>query len=95
VCWGYPGPRCGYAVALSGGDGKAEALCGSRGEIGRLRWILRQVCALADDAPTITDQQLRDRLLAGLVCPVTRLRWCIFSSPLHGAVHLRDAAAAR
>lgn len=33
-------------------------------EIGRLRWTVRQVCALADEAATITDQQLRDRLLA-------------------------------
>jgi len=34
------------------------------GEIGRLRWALRQVITLADDAPTLTDQQLRGRLLA-------------------------------
>ncbi|MGH3717640.1 MAG: hypothetical protein ACRDRI_02165 [Pseudonocardiaceae bacterium] len=33
------------------------------GEIGRLRHTLRQVITLADDAPTLTDQQLRDRLL--------------------------------
>jgi hypothetical protein len=33
-------------------------------EIGRLRWALRQVIALADDAPGLTDCQLRDRLLA-------------------------------
>lgn len=33
-------------------------------EIGRLRWTLRQVVALAEDAPTITDQQLRHRLRA-------------------------------
>ncbi|MGH3852533.1 MAG: hypothetical protein ACRDR6_03355 [Pseudonocardiaceae bacterium] len=32
-------------------------------DIGRLRWALRQVITLADDAPTITDEQLRDRLL--------------------------------
>ncbi|MGH3833533.1 MAG: hypothetical protein ACRDRS_24375 [Pseudonocardiaceae bacterium] len=36
-------------------------------EIGRLRWTLRQVITLADDAPQLTDQQLRDRLLA-LAC---------------------------
>ncbi|MBV9142836.1 MAG: hypothetical protein JO115_18310 [Pseudonocardiales bacterium] len=33
-------------------------------EISRLRWALRQVITLADDAPTLTDQQLRGRLLA-------------------------------
>ncbi|MGH3810484.1 MAG: hypothetical protein ACRDRU_28460 [Pseudonocardiaceae bacterium] len=33
------------------------------GEIGRLRHALRQVITLADDAPTLTDKQLRDRLL--------------------------------
>jgi len=32
-------------------------------EISRLRTTLRQVITLADDAPTLTDQQLRDRLL--------------------------------
>ncbi|MBV8543049.1 MAG: hypothetical protein JO364_13825 [Pseudonocardiales bacterium] len=32
-------------------------------DIGRLRWALRQVITLADDAPTLTDRQLRDRLL--------------------------------
>ncbi|MGH3772323.1 MAG: hypothetical protein ACRDRW_13160 [Pseudonocardiaceae bacterium] len=32
-------------------------------EIGRLRWTLRQVITLADDAPTITERRLRDRLL--------------------------------
>jgi len=33
-------------------------------EIGRLRWSLRQVIALADEAPAFTDAQLRQRLLA-------------------------------
>lgn len=33
-------------------------------ELGRLRWILRQVVALADDVPKLTDAELRDRLLA-------------------------------
>ncbi|MBV8539670.1 MAG: hypothetical protein JO063_00755 [Pseudonocardiales bacterium] len=32
-------------------------------EISRLRWALRQVITLVDDAPTLTDQQLQDRLL--------------------------------
>ncbi|MBV8539002.1 MAG: hypothetical protein JO063_08055 [Pseudonocardiales bacterium] len=38
-------------------------LAAAAGEIGRLRRMLRQVITLADDAPTITDEQLRDRLL--------------------------------
>jgi len=33
-------------------------------ERGRLRWMLGQVISLADDAPGLTDAQLRDRLLA-------------------------------
>jgi hypothetical protein len=33
-------------------------------EIGRLRWKLAQVIAVADDAPRLTDRELRDRLLA-------------------------------
>jgi len=32
-------------------------------EIGRLRWYLQQVITLADEAPTLTDEQLRTRLL--------------------------------
>jgi hypothetical protein len=33
-------------------------------EIGRLQQVLNQVIMLADDAPGLTDEQLRDRLLA-------------------------------
>jgi hypothetical protein len=33
-------------------------------ELGRSRWILGQLITLADDAPALTDAQLRDRLLA-------------------------------
>jgi hypothetical protein len=33
-------------------------------ESGRLRWKLAQVVAVADDAPGLTDRELRDRLLA-------------------------------
>jgi hypothetical protein len=40
-------------------------LCAAVEEIGRLRWRLAaQIVALADAAPTITNEQLRDRLLA-------------------------------
>jgi hypothetical protein len=49
-------------------DSRTAALLDDLGaaaqEIGRLRWTLRQVVTLADDAPGLTDQQLRDRLLA-------------------------------
>lgn len=38
-------------------------LAAAAGEIWRLRHALRQVITLADDAPTLTDEQLRDRLL--------------------------------
>jgi hypothetical protein len=33
-------------------------------EIERLRWALSQITALADKAPGLTDEQLRERLLA-------------------------------
>ena len=33
-------------------------------ERGRSRWMLGQVISLADDAPGLTDAQLRDRLVA-------------------------------
>jgi hypothetical protein len=33
-------------------------------ELGRSRWMLRQVISLANDAPGLTDAQLRDRLVA-------------------------------
>jgi hypothetical protein len=39
-------------------------LCAAVEEIGRLRWRLAQIIALADAAPTITNERLRDRLLA-------------------------------
>jgi hypothetical protein len=40
------------------------AIGGAAEEIGRLRWKLAQVTALADDAVGLTGEQLRDRLLA-------------------------------
>ncbi len=33
-------------------------------ELGRLRWMLGQVVSLDDDAPGLTNAQLRDRLLS-------------------------------
>jgi hypothetical protein len=41
-----------------------EQLAATVEEIGRLRWLLRQVITLADDAPGLSDEQLRDRLTA-------------------------------
>jgi hypothetical protein len=49
-------------------DSRTAALLGNLGaaaeEIGRLRWILRQIIALANDAPQLSDVELRTRLLA-------------------------------
>ncbi|HEX4102447.1 MAG TPA: hypothetical protein VHY21_18220 [Pseudonocardiaceae bacterium] len=39
-----------------------EQLAAAVEEIGRPRWLLRQIVQLADDAPTITNEQLRTRL---------------------------------
>lgn len=40
-----------------------EQLCAAVEQIGRLRWTLRQIVALASDADGLTDRELRDRLL--------------------------------
>jgi hypothetical protein len=49
-------------------DSRAAALLADLGavaeEIGRLRWTLAQVIAVADDAPGITDEELQARLVA-------------------------------
>ena len=39
-------------------------LAAAAAEIDRLRWKLAQVIAVADQAPTLTDRELRARLLA-------------------------------
>jgi transposase-like protein len=60
--------RCGmnWAVTLVNHGQRAaayfEQLAATVEEIGRLRWLLRQVVTLADDAPTLTDDHLRARL---------------------------------
>jgi hypothetical protein len=41
-----------------------EQLAATVEEIGRLRWLLGHVVILADDAPTLADVDLRDRLRA-------------------------------
>ena len=43
--------------------GYLDQLTATVEELGRSRWILGQVLSLADDAPGLTDAQLRDRLL--------------------------------
>lgn len=61
---------CGlnWAISVIRPDSRAAALLTDLGataqEIGRLRRTLRQLCTLADQAPTITNEQLRDRLTA-------------------------------
>lgn len=49
-----PKPRPAYLADLGAAAEK----------IGQLRWTLRRVIALADDADGLTDEQLRTRLLA-------------------------------
>jgi hypothetical protein len=60
--------RCGmnWAVTLVNHGQRAayfEQLAATVEEIGRPRWLLQQVVILADDAPGLSDEQLRDRLL--------------------------------
>lgn len=43
--------------------GYFDELAATVEERGRSRWVLGQVITLADDAPGLTDAQLRDRLL--------------------------------
>lgn len=62
--------RCSteWAISVIRPDSRAAALLNDLGaaaeEIRRLRWKLTQLIALADDAATLPDQELRDRLLA-------------------------------
>jgi hypothetical protein len=65
--------RCGMdwaATLVNHGQRLAyfEQLAATVEEIGRLRWLLRQVITLADDAATLSDKELRDRLLALASC---------------------------
>lgn len=50
------------AVARPGAEHDREGAYAE--EVGRLRRILGQVVALADDAPGLTNEQLRDQLMA-------------------------------
>jgi hypothetical protein len=60
--------HCDTYWAFTVPDSHTAALVGDLGAaaqgINRLRWVLRQIIALADAAPTITNEQLRERLLA-------------------------------
>jgi hypothetical protein len=60
--------RCGLTWAVTVNHRPRPAYLVDLGaaaeEIGRLHWALRQVIALADEAPGLTDAQLRQRLLA-------------------------------
>jgi hypothetical protein len=57
-----------WTAEASGPPGSRPAYLTDQGvaaeEIGQLRWALNQIIALADDAPVLTYEQLRDRLLA-------------------------------
>ncbi|MCA1675798.1 MAG: hypothetical protein LC799_27680, partial [Actinobacteria bacterium] len=61
--------RCNteWAISVIRPDSRAAALLNDLGaaaeETRRLRWKLTQLIALADDAATPPDQELRDRLL--------------------------------
>jgi hypothetical protein len=59
--------RCDTSWAFTVPDSRTAAylvdLVAAAAEIHRLRWTLRQVIALADDAPQLADEQLRARLL--------------------------------
>lgn len=52
-----PGPQCPVCGL---GSGDLEALS----QLLRLRWVMRQVVALAGELPGLTDVQLRVRLAA-------------------------------
>jgi ribosomal protein L37AE/L43A len=62
--------RCNteWAISVIRPDSRAATLLNDLGaateEIRRLRWKLTQLIALANDAATLPDQELRDRLLA-------------------------------
>jgi hypothetical protein len=59
--WAFTLPETRAAVLLSDLGAAAQ-------EIRRLRWALAQVITLADEMPTLTDVELRTRLLALVSC---------------------------
>lgn len=60
--WACDGCGMGWAVSLVNPHVRDRA--GDHAEeVGRLRWYLQQIVALGDDAPKLTDRELRDRLL--------------------------------
>jgi transposase-like protein len=62
--WTCTACRLDWAVTVVNPRSYLDRLAEAVAEAGRLRWLLRQVVQLADDAPTITDEQLRTRLRA-------------------------------
>jgi hypothetical protein len=62
-----------------------EQLAATVEEIGRLRWLLQQVMMLADNAATLSNMNLRDRLLA----VADRARLVIRSAPLKAWIRER------
>jgi ribosomal protein L37AE/L43A len=58
--------RCGmsWAITVVNPQPYFDRLAATVEQLGATRSVLRAVVTLADDAPTITDQQLRDRLVA-------------------------------
>jgi transposase-like protein len=59
--------RCATDWTFTALDSRTATLVGDLGaavrEIGRLRWLQRQIITLADTAPGLTDEQLRTGLL--------------------------------
>jgi len=67
-------------------------------QLGAARFMLRQVIALADDAPGLTDRELRDRLLAlaEIVRPMSWFLRSISDQDTHrGELHSDGTVAAR
>jgi hypothetical protein len=58
------GQRPAYLADLVGSSNSGRSARIAVEEIRRLRWTLRQIIALADDAPRLTDRELRARLVA-------------------------------
>jgi transposase-like protein len=66
--WSCTSCRTDWAITVVNPQPYLDRLAATVEQLGATRSVLRQVCTLADDASTITDQQLRDRLLALASC---------------------------
>lgn len=65
--WACDGCGMGWAVSLVNPHLRDRASDYAE-QLGAARWLLGQVVALADEAPTLTDRELRHRLLALAEC---------------------------